>query len=261
MPRIPTLEGACNFRDFGGYTTTDGRRVRWGRLFRSGAMHRFTAADRQQVAGLGVRIVCDLRRPGERERQPDPDFGPAVAQLVWDDSQEGGIGRLMPEAASITPAMARKLMIRHYADMPTRLAPHARGLLRALAQDAGAPAIVHCTAGKDRTGFVAGLLLEALGVPRETVLEDYLLTNDVVDLRAQLRDDETGLGIPQGRSYLDEMPDDALAATLAADADYLLAAFATIDAAYGSVQRYLQEALGVDEHARGRLSDVLLEPG
>jgi len=261
MLRITALEGACNFRDFGGYATTDGRRVRWGRLFRSGVMHRFTAADRQQVAGLGVRVVCDLRRPDERERQPDPDFGPAVARLAWDDSHDGGFGRLLPEAASITPAMARKLMIRHYADMPTRLARHTQGFLRALAQDSGAPAIVHCTAGKDRTGFVAGLLLEALGVPRATVLEDYLLTNDAVDLRAQLRDDETGLGIPQGRQYLDELPDDALAAVLVADADYLLAAFATIDATYGSVQRYLQEATGIDERAQARLSDVLLESG
>ncbi len=132
MTRIPALEGACNFRDFGGYATRDGRRVRRGRYFRSGAMHRFTEGDRQVVAGFGLQLVCDLRRPDERERQPNPDFGQGVDQLAWSDTQDVGLAKSLPDPASMTHELARKVMIRHYAGMPTRLAPHVGGLWAAL---------------------------------------------------------------------------------------------------------------------------------
>src|SRR5512147_882933 len=128
MIRIPALEGACNFRDFGGYATSSGRRVRWGRLYRSGAMHRFTPADRRRVAGLGVRTVVDLRRPDERANQPNPDFGAGVTQLAWSDTQDVGLGKALPDPAAMTRDLARKVMMRHYAGMPMRLLPHVQGL-------------------------------------------------------------------------------------------------------------------------------------
>ncbi len=259
MTRIPALEGACNFRDFGGYATRDGRRVRRGRYFRSGAMHRFTERDRQVVAGYGLQLVCDLRRPDERERQPNPDFGRDVDQLAWSDTQDVGLAKSLPDPASMTHELARKVMIRHYAGMPTRLAPHVGGLWAALQRQPQGPLVIHCTAGKDRTGFVVALLLTMLGVPRETVFEDYLLTNRTADLRARLREDETGLGIPQGRRYMVEMPSAALDAVLAADAAYLDAAFADIDATHGSVERYLHDVHGVAATAQARIADAMLE--
>ncbi|HEX7374558.1 MAG TPA: tyrosine-protein phosphatase, partial [Steroidobacteraceae bacterium] len=185
MTRIPALEGACNFRDFGGYATTDGRRVRWGRLFRSGAMHRFTAADRERVAGFGIGTVVDLRRPDERRSQPNPDFGAGVTQLCWNDTQDVGLGKALPDPAALTPELARKVMMRHYEGMPTRLLPHVQGLFGALTHDPARPLLLHCTAGKDRTGFAAALLLTVLGVPRDLIVADYLLTNQAVDLRAR----------------------------------------------------------------------------
>lgn len=260
MIRIPALEGACNFRDFGGYATRDGRRLRVGRFFRSGAMHRFTEGDRRAVSACGVRLVCDLRRPDERERQPNPDFGPGAQLLAWSDTQDVGLARSLPDPGSMTHPLARQVMIRHYAGMPTRLAPHVGGFFAALARRADGPLVVHCTAGKDRTGFVVALLLSALGVPRETVFEDYLLTNRTVDLRARLRDDETGLGIPQGRRYMVEMPDEALDAVLAADADYLRAAFDALEARHGSVEGYLQDVHDVDAAALAALAAAMLEP-
>lgn len=259
MSRIPELQGACNFRDFGGYTTAQGRRIRMGRLYRSGAMHRFTEDDRRKVAGLGLHFVCDLRRPDERERQPNPDFGAGVTQLAWSDTQDVGLGKTLPDPSALDRELARKVMIRHYEGMPTRLAPHVGGFFQGLRARPDAPALVHCTAGKDRTGFVVGLLLTALGVPRETIVEDYLLTNRTVDLRARLLEDETGLGIPQGRRYMVDMPSDALDAVLAADADYLLAAFAAAERAHGSVEAYLADVHGVDARVRDSLAAALLE--
>jgi protein-tyrosine phosphatase len=260
MTRIPALEGGCNFRDFGGYATSDGRRVRWGRLFRSGAMHRLTAADRQRVAGLGIRTVVDLRRPDERRSQPNPDFGTGVTQLSWDDTQDVGLGKALPDPAAMTPELARRVMMRHYEGMPTRLSPHVQGLFRALVTVPDHPLILHCTAGKDRTGFTAALLLTTLGVPRDQIVADYLLTNQTVDLRARLVEDETGLGIPQGRSYMGQLPAAALQAVLAADADYLAAALSAVERAHGSVNRYLRDAIGIDEDDLATLAQSLLEP-
>jgi len=93
MIRIPALERACNFRDFGGYPARGGRRVRWRRLFRSGVMAQLSAADCASVAGYGVRLVCDLRRPDERATRPNPDFGAGVRQASWRLPQEGAFLR------------------------------------------------------------------------------------------------------------------------------------------------------------------------
>lgn len=88
MIRIPALERACNFRDFGGYPGADGRQLRWGRLFRSGVMSQMTESDRRTVAGFGVQLVCDLRRPDERMSQPNPYFGPEVRSVCWNELRD-----------------------------------------------------------------------------------------------------------------------------------------------------------------------------
>ena len=108
MIRIPALERACNFRDLGGYPARDGRRVRWRRLFRSGVLAQLSAADCATVAGFGVRLVCDLRRPDERATQPNPDFGGGVRQVAWGLPQEGAFLRALPAPETIDLALARR---------------------------------------------------------------------------------------------------------------------------------------------------------
>jgi len=261
MTRIPELQGACNFRDFGGYETIDGRRVRWGRLYRSGVMHRFTEADRAKVAGFGVRLICDLRRPDERASQPNPDFGPGVSSVCWDEIQDSALMQSLPEPSAVDGSLARKVMLRHYAGMPTRLAAHVRGMFHALAHGPGSPMILHCTAGKDRTGFSAALLLSALGVPRDAIVEDYLLTNASADLRARLVKDESGFGLAPSTRFIMELQPEAREAVLAADADYLRAAFTAIEVAHGTVDDYLRAVLGVDDATRKSLERTMLTRG
>lgn len=260
MTRIPVLERACNFRDFGGYATLDGRQVRWGRLYRSGVMTQLSGPDRQAVAALGVRTVCDLRRLDERSRQPNPDFGPGVVQLHWDDGREGSPLQGLPFSRSADRPTAKSAMISMYADMPARMATRVAGMFVALLNGPGTPMILHCTAGKDRTGFSAAMLLTALGVPREVVIEDYLLTNVAVDLRARLLEaDSTGLGVATSAEAILAMAADAQQAVLAADADYIGASFASIEAERGSVMNYLREVVGVDAAAREQLAHSILE--
>ena len=175
--RVPSLERACNFRDFGGYETRDGRRVRWGQLYRSGSLTQLTDLDRSTIGALGIRAICDLRRLDERSRHPDPEFGPGVTHLYWDEPGEASSLRGESFAQSVGGAEARAAMIWMYAQMPVTLVTRVRGMFASLLQGPGAPMILHCMAGKDRTGFAVAMLLSALDVPHNVIVEDYVLTN------------------------------------------------------------------------------------
>jgi protein-tyrosine phosphatase len=205
-----------------------------------------------------VRLVCDLRRPDERESQPNPDFGPDVRSLSWDDKQESALLQALPEPQAVDRSLARQVMVRHYASMPTRLASQVRGMFRGLAQGPGTPMILHCTAGKDRTGFAAAMLLSALGVPRDAIVDDYLLTNSAVDLRARLVNDVTGFGVAPSTRFIMELRPESQDAVLAADADYLLAAFDAIESTQGSVAAYLRDVIGCDDAMRGKIEQSTL---
>jgi protein-tyrosine phosphatase len=259
MKRHPPLESGCNFRDFGGYDTRDGRRVRWGRLYRSGTLTQLSEPDRAAITALAIRAVCDLRRLDERQRHPDPEFGDAT-RLHWDEPFETSPLREQAFAQSVGPSHARAAMIGMYSQMPVALATRVRGMFAGLLQGPGAPIILHCTAGKDRTGFAAALLLSALGVPRPTIFEDYVLTNQAVDLRSlMLGAVQSGLGITTTAEPILALPREAQDAVLAADADYLEAAFSALEAGHGSIDTYLRSVLGVDDDARRQLARALLE--
>ncbi len=174
------LEGQHNFRDLGGYETTDGRHVRWGRLYRSGELGELTDTDIDHVTNvLGVRLVCDLRSPGEAEELPDPEF-PGVERValpIIDDSVDpvairdavlaGDLSVLDPDLLVTGNQAFVRDMTEQYASLMDRVTDPENW-----------PTNIHCTAGKDRAGWGSALILLALGVPEETVMEDYLLTNE-----------------------------------------------------------------------------------
>jgi protein-tyrosine phosphatase len=260
MTRILPLPTACNFRDFGGYETRDGARVRWGRLYRSGAMAQLNEQDLETVRGLGIRAVVDLRRADERATSPNPPFGAGVLLRHWEE--EGDASPLGGRSLTGTfdRKAARAAMIGMYEEMPVRLRGRLRGVFAGLQEVAGRPLLLHCMVGKDRTGLAAALVLSALGVSRERILEDYLLTNEAVDLLARVTDtSSSGLGLAGSARYIQLLRPDAQAAVLSADADYLLASFRAIEADHGSVDAFLETALGVDVAARDALAAALLE--
>lgn len=251
--RLIALEGGRNFRDLGGYPTRDGRRVRWGRLFRSGSMAGLTQADWARLCELGVRTVCDLRTSIEREAEP----------FAWRDSDglhyfardyETSFGELRQVMASDFPTgeQARNGMIAGYRELPFEQAPAYRVMFGHLKANA-VPLIVNCTAGKDRAGTAAALMLSALGVPREIVVEDFLLTNRTVDLFGVFsRQPETSHGIGQ-------LQPDVARAILAADAAYIGAALDALDERHGSVEGFLDEVIEVRPHELSAIRDALLE--
>lgn len=242
--RVLRLRGASNFRDLGGYDTQNGRQVRWGRLFRSDHLGRLTAEDEVLLAALGVQRVLDFR--GEQERAAVPNRL-AAAQHHALGIEPTVVQRLHDLAAAgqrLSEAVAVELMKELYGalvnDQAHRYAEFFEHLL-----DTDTPLVFHCTAGKDRTGFAAALTLHALGVPREVVLQDYLLTNALYQ--------------PPPLPPTDT-PHEALAVLWRVQTEFLEAAYEALDADHGGMDRYLEQRLGVTEAARRALAQKYLEP-
>lgn len=252
--RVLPLSGVHNFRRFGAYGGHDGRTVA-DRLYRSGQFSRATGEDRARLAGLGVKVVADLRRPSEREAEPS--HWPQVEGVRVIESDHAGPAeaphlRFLREER-LTFDSIRRFMIETYRRLPfdEGNAHVFREGVRALAAGGEEDAfIVHCAAGKDRTGVFCALVLWELGVDHDTVLDDYLMTNRAVDfdrIAAVMRE---RLAAKYGR----EFGDAELKAFLGVDADYLDAAIE----AMGDPRRYLREELGLSEAELSAMRERLL---
>lgn len=242
--RVLPLAGATNFRDLGGYTGLDGRHVRWRRLFRSDHLAELSAADTAALAALGLGSAVDFR--GAQERAAMPYTLPGVRQLAL--SIEPSVIQRMDAMAAAgrarDAAMAAEAMRELYVRLVDDAAPRFGLMLRHLLETQ-APVVFHCTAGKDRTGVAAALLLRALGVHPDDVMHDFLLTR--MHYRRPARTDGT-------------LPPEVLEVLWNVQEDFLGAAFARIDDAHGGIQRYLAERIGLDAAARDALTRKYLVP-
>lgn len=246
MSRRPlALEGASNCRDLGGIPTVDGRRLRRGLLFRSDSLAELTDADFTQLAAIGLRTVCDLRHESERVRKPNrlPD-GMAIRQHAIGFFPTGA-ENLIPSLGPHSDELAvHSTLAGYYRRFPLDNAGNYSRMFDALLEPDALPALIHCTSGKDRTGFGIALILMALGVSREDIVADYLLSNLAPrDLRFM---------VPTG------VPDAALSALMKVRADYLEASFAAIDEHWPDEQCFLEQALDLDEAAIRRLRELML---
>jgi protein-tyrosine phosphatase len=245
LPVVVPLEGGSNFRDLGGYRTAHGRIVRRGAVFRSAHLGTLSDADRAAFAKLGMRTVVDLRGVNEAAETPHRIEGTG-ARIVGAHI-EPGIGekiRLSIADGTATPFLMMQYLSDHYRDYPRRCAPGFRTLFATLSDGRHRPLVFHCTAGKDRTGFASALLLTLLGVPWDTVVEDYLRTNE--------------LWIGHVGRY-PELDIDTRAAIIEARRPYLEAAFEVLHADFGSAEAFAEKALGLDAAACERLRMELLE--
>jgi protein-tyrosine phosphatase len=258
--RVLPLEGSCNFRDCGGYETIDGTRVRWGRLYRSGLMSRLSPAAAAQLQSLGVRAVCDLRRTAERALHPNPAFDSGIRRFEWDSEQESSPIRDRTFADSGDAAGVHAAMLTMYQRLPFVLQPRLAGVFAALDHAEQGATIVHCTAGKDRTGVAIALVLESLGVRRDAIVDDYTLTNTAVDLRAQLLGrNAIGAGLATTADGILALSPTAQAAVLSARPEFILASLDTIEFRHGSVRRYLLDELQIEPAVLDRLQRRMLD--
>ena len=254
--RLHAFEAIDNFRDYGDYATTAGRRVQPGRLLRSAHHARASDADLERLRRLDIGAVVDLRRPGERRDQPSrrPEgFTGLVIEGGVDDGAEAPHITFL-KTADLTPESGRRFMAKTSRTLPfdaSHLDVFSR-YFQALA-DQDRAVVIHCAAGKDRTGFLAALTHHLLGVSRDDMVEDYLLTNTAVDLAGRAPGIAKQLHKVTGRIA----SDDAIVAFLGVEAAYLEAAFAEVEARHGSVDAYLRDALGVDTARRDRIVERL----
>jgi len=255
--RHVVLDGAFNFRDLGGYATEDGRSVRWGRIFRSDQLADLSDGDLEVLSELGIRLVCDFRSPDERAEQPDrlpANDPPAVAELgIYDDSFDPNAIREAIVSGELDDVDFGQLLVDGNRTFVVRFSPQFASMFERLAQPENLPALVHCTAGKDRAGFASAIILRALGVPEETVFEDFLLTNHYTADRIERR-----LLMIRAASLFRADPE-KVRPLLGVERAYLRAAFDEIEARYGCFNRYLREALGVGDRELASLRANLLE--
>ncbi len=234
--RVLPLQGGQNFRDLGGYRTADGRVVKWGLLFRSGSMHGLTPADYAMLQARGIRTVCDFRSAEERKAEPAAWPAARRPNVLADDYAMAALG--VGPAPGQTPEQAQAMMTASYPKMLTMFNGQYRRMFAELLAGR-APLAFNCSAGKDRTGVAAALLLTALGVPRATVIEDYLLTNRYFDPRKVVR--SSG----QATAGWQSLPPETLKAYMRADPAYIEAALRVMDAHEGGVDGYLRDEMGL----------------
>jgi protein-tyrosine phosphatase len=243
-----------NFRDIGGLAAADGRRLRNRVLYRSEGPASFTAVHRGELADLGIRLICDLRKQSEREAAPNDWSGSARLFNLAVDSDPSAATHASWNVLRLDPsdAGARASMRLSYRSMPAALHPHLAGLVDAC--NAGEiPLLIHCTAGKDRTGVLVALLLTALGVTHEDVVADYLRSSifgENLRLGGPLMGAfEASFGFAPSEAAVDVM--------IGVDRDYLDSAFDALAQQWGSVERYFSTA-GLDGARLERFRAALL---
>lgn len=243
--RIKPLKGVLNFRDFGGYDTQDGRKVVTEKLYRTASFAEASAEDMAWLGGLGAKFVVDLRRPEERADAPNLWPGEGLRVVTNDEGYQtlpAHVGVLMQ--TDLTADAVRDYMRTAYTHYPhePRYVALFKAWLHGLAEEGG-PAIVHCAAGKDRTGVACFLVLTALGVDRDTIITDYELTNTAIDLDKRMPEVRARLLARMGR----EVSDEAIRPMLGVHIDYLSAAINTMESHHGDVSSYMKTVLGVDD--------------
>jgi len=239
--RLLDWEGCLNARDLGGYETSDGRETRWGTVVRSDNPAALTEAGRAALAGYGVRAIVDLRLPAELADHPNPFAEPGDHGIAYTN-----VSFIDPAAA---PPDAVTTLAEDYLQMLDRFRPGVAEVMSAVARAPDGAVVIHCAAGKDRTGLISALLLGLADVPAATIAADYAMTAELLR--------------PRDQAWLERCPPEeraereAMLARYAPTAEVMLEVLAGLDERHGGVEAYLLDA-GVPRADLERLCDRLL---
>jgi protein tyrosine/serine phosphatase len=257
--RVLNLEGIHNFRDYGGYSVAGGGKLRTGILWRSGQHVDATPGDLDTIAALNLTTVIDLR--GNQERADHPcarPLGFAATVLFADGETVGGHGNAAHVEAGrnvVTAADAHHRMVELYKTMAFRplLCGIYRDYMHSLAYRDG-PNLLHCLAGKDRTGIAAAVTHNLMGVHDDDIMADYLLTNSAGNIERRIAAGARSLRGNFGGS----MQDDAVRTIMSVHQDFLNSAWESIKAQHGSIRAYARDLLGVDDAMLAAMRDRLI---
>lgn len=242
--RVLPLSGVRNARDLGGYASRFGGAVRWGRVYRSGRLDGLSPDDVAVLRSLDLSLVYDLRSARERDAAPDTVPSLHVPLIAEGSPDSFGLDRIVDHASGVDVLVEMNLALLE------RSGAEIGAILFSLADRTRTPMLFHCTAGKDRTGLVAALLLDVLGVDREDVLDDYersALDHRPAELLASFE-----------RFSGWDIPPEALAGLLAAPREVMSSVLDTLDDRYGGAERYLSEHGAIDRGAIEMIRRLLL---
>lgn len=251
--RTLALRTAVNLRDIGGYPASNGSRIKWGLIYRSGTLYDLSDEDAAALAARGIRLICDFRSEQEAAAAPDnaARFGARYEPMPL-EADHDSMRRL--RVAMFQPGKLRELMRESYNElMLERNAPLVGRFLQLIADESNLPVLFHCTAGKDRTGMAAMILMSLLGVPDDVIAADYSLSNAFHD-RFRIF---VGDAVKKLRWI--GMNVDDLYPLLIADPELMRGALESVRKRYDSVENYVINRCGVDAAVISKLRDNLLE--
>jgi protein-tyrosine phosphatase len=251
------LTGVANFRDIGGYPVDGGHKIKSGVIFRSGELSGLTETDQQTLAALNIRYEIDLRRDTERSAAPS-HWGKEAPQIVWIslDPPRDGDARKRQFSELQSSAQAKTLLRQATATIAIDGAAAIGNVFGELAKGS-APALIHCTAGKDRTGVTIAVLMTLLGASRPDIYHEYMLSNESVD--EQLQRQKTREQSGKDAYRLSALDPDVIKTVMGTDPSYLDAMFDKINAKYGSFDAYRREGLGITSAQVTQLRKNLVE--
>lgn len=264
--RVLPLQGGFNFRDLGGYPTLDGRQVLWGKLYRSGTMVDLTEQDYAYLGKLDLGVMCDFR--SREELQQEPTAWQAFAPRAEFQTQDYSMREIMSAEGALrfdqvkTAEQAREMFKGFYRTGPYRFKESLSDMFNALADDK-APLAFNCSAGKDRTGMAAALILTALDVPRETIVQDYALTEKVAnygqrEILRRLRAEQQGQAAPAPHTGLATMPAAARNVFMGSDPTFINAMFDELEKNHGSTRNFIRDELKIDDQKIAKIQNLYL---
>lgn len=253
--RIIPLDGGINFRDIGGYLNRQGRQVKWRKIMRCGHLANLSSADLDALEAIGINQVHDFRRVEEQAQNPSC----AVRAQIFDDYQIsiGDISRFWEFLfeGELSAESSHQLVVNSYRSCIQTVIPAFSRFMRHIVDNADNASVFHCSAGKDRTGMAAALILAALDVPRETIIEDYMLTlkhydsSRLIDIvEGHLRD-----------ANVEQWDRAWLIPYCSVHRDNIVAFLDAIDAEYGDIKGYLITALGLSEQDIAKMQESFLQ--
>lgn len=263
--RHVSLDGQSNFRDIGGYITTDGRKVKWGEVYRSGELNKLSDSDVAKLDGLSIRTVTNFLTKVEIEARGHDRLPEGVREILlpMEAGNMGDLAAVVSEArqtgdfskvpVELNPEIHRLLI--------TEARQHYATLLREIANSANRPLVFHCSHGVHRTGTATAILLSALGVPWETIREDYLLSNKYREKEIDRRVNELQLAAARTLNINPEKVDMTnIKAFYILQSEYIDASLDEAVKRYGSMENYIREGLGITEKELVSLREQLLVP-
>ncbi|MBC2605094.1 tyrosine-protein phosphatase [Pelagicoccus albus] len=259
--RFPGMEGAQNFRDLGGYTTQEGKTVKWGKIYRSNALDKLTDSDQELLKELNIGTVCDLRDEKELAKSPDRlpedsdidyinlNIQEALAKATGKKIDESAMLALQGKSNEEIEVLGNELMENAYAGFALYAAPLYAKIFAQLLDDEHA-LVFHCQAGKDRAGVGSALILLALGVDEATILEDYMISGKVWTMPDSV--------VEQYAAHYGVDPI-VMKQFMGTRISWMQSAFNAIKSKYGSYDAYFEEALQLDQNKLAKLRSLYLE--